>query len=84
MYYDYDFYEDMDSTMIFGIKQTGHFAWKFIKTLVITIVLGAFYVVMTPVRIYDWIKEEEYLEQKAERDEELRFKLWKENADRMI
>lgn len=84
MFYDYDFYEDMDSTMIYAIKQTLHFTWKFVKTLVLTIVLACFYVAMTPVRIYDWIKEENYLEKTENRDERIRFELWKEEADKFM
>lgn len=84
MFYDYNFYEEMDSTMIYGIKRTIHFAWMFAKTLVLTIVLAAFYCIMTPVRIYDWIKEENYLEKTANRDEQIRFQLWKEEADKFM
>ena len=74
MFYDYDFYEEMDSTMIYGIKRTIHFAWMFAKALVLTIVIAAFY----------WIKEENYLEKTANRDEQIRFQLWKEEADKFM
>lgn len=84
MFYDYDFYEEMDSTMIYGIKRTIRFAWMFVNTLVLTIVLAAFYCIMTPVRIYDWIREENYLEKTANRDEQIRFQLWKEEADKFM
>lgn len=81
MRYDYDFYKDLDSTMMQGFRLTLNTAYTFAKTLLVTAILLAYYVCMTPIRIYEYFKEESYLSKKAETDEQIRFNLWKEDAN---
>lgn len=81
MYYDYDFYADLDSTMMQGIRLVVNTAYTFAKTLFVTVILLAYYVLITPIRIYEYFKEEQYLARKAEMDEQIRFNLWKEDAN---
>ena len=81
MRYDYDFYKDLDSTMMQGFRLTLNTAYTFAKTLLVTAILLAYYVCMTPIRIYEHFKEESYLAKKAETDEQIRFDLWKEDVN---
>lgn len=83
MYYDHNFYEDLDSTMMQGIRLVANTAYTFAKTLFVTVILLAYYACMTPIRIYEYIKEEQYLARKAETDEQIRFNLWKEDANQI-
>ena len=80
MFYDYDFYYELDETMKYGIKRTLHYMWMLFRTLVLTVVMGAFYIVVTPVRIYEWFKKEAY----QEKLDEERFKIWSEKADEVF
>lgn len=83
MYYDYDFYDDLDSTMMLAIRKVACNAFEFAKILAIAIVLLIYYVAAMPMRIYQFIKEERYLAKKAETDEQIRFTLWKEDANQI-
>lgn len=56
-----------------------------IAGLVLTLIAAILYVVIiTPIRIYDYIKEYRYQTKKYETDEQIRFQLWKEDADQNI
>lgn len=85
MYYNRDFYEEIDSMMINIIVSELKLITTTIAGLVSTLSAAITYVVIiTPVRIYECIKEYRYQMKKYEMDEQIRFQLWKEDADQNI
>lgn len=85
MYYNRDFYEEIDSMMINIIVSELKLITTTMAGLVSTLSAAITYVVIiTPVRIYEYIKEYRYQMKKYEMDEQIRFQLWKEDADQNI
>lgn len=85
MYYNYDFYEEIDSKMFGAIVSELQLIAKTMAGLVLILIAVISYVVIiTPIRIYEYIKEYRYQTKKYETDEQIRFQLWKEDANRNI
>lgn len=73
MYYDDKMYEEMDELMDWTIRETLHYTWCFVRMLLLAIILTALYIVMTPIRIYQYIREIIYLERVSQAEEQVRF-----------
>lgn len=85
MYYNRDYYEEIDSMMIDIIVSELKLITETMAGLVSTLIAAITYVViLTPVRIYEYIRECWYQTKKYEMDEQIRFQLWKEDADQNI
>lgn len=85
MYYNYDFYEEIDSKMFGTIVSELQLIAATMAGLVLTLIAAILYVVIiTPIRVYEYIKEYRYQTKKYETDEQIRFQLWKEDANQNI
>lgn len=85
MYYNRDYYEKIGSEMIGSIVSELQLIASTIAGLVLMLIaVTAYVVIVTPIRIYEYIKEYRYQTKKYETDEQIRFQLWKEDADQNI
>lgn len=79
MYYNDEFYKDMDNTMNLAIRKVLITAWNFVTTLVLTIAFTIGYLVIMPVRVYEYIRELVELERVSQSEEQIRFEEMKRN-----
>lgn len=79
MYYNDEFYKDMDNTMNLAIRKVLITAWNFVTTLVLTIAFTIGYLAITPVRVYEYIRELVELERVSQSEEQIRFEEMKRN-----
>ena len=79
MYYNDEFYKDMDNTMNLAIRKVLITAWNFVTTLVLTIAFTIGHLVITPVRVYEYIRELVELERVSQSEEQIRFEEMKRN-----
>lgn len=79
MYYNDEFYKDMDNTMNLVIRKVLITAWNFVTTLVLTIAFTIGYLVIMPVRVYEYIRELVELERVSQSEEQIRFEEMKRN-----
>lgn len=79
MYYNDEFYKDMDNTMNLVIRKALITAWNFVTTLVLTIAFTIGYLVIMPVRVYEYIRELVELERVSQSEEQIRFEEMKRN-----
>lgn len=79
MYYNDEFYKDMDNTMNLAIRKVLITAWNFVTTLVLTIAFTIGYLVITPVRVHEYIRELVELERVSQSEEQIRFEEMKRN-----
>ena len=79
MYYNDEVYKDRDNTMNLAIRKVLITAWNFVTTLVLTIAFTIGYLVITPVRVYEYIRELVELERVSQSEEQIRFEEMKRN-----
>ena len=68
-----DYYEAMDRVMVDTLKGTA-------LTVMHTMVAIVYYLLMQPIRLYDYVCDCIATEQKSRRDEEIRFQRLKQNG----
>lgn len=77
MYYNDEYYKEIDETVGFAIRKTIQTGWSFIKTFGITIAMMIVYLVMTPIRIYEYIRDVIEFAKLEEENEQIRFNEWR-------
>ena len=77
MYYNDEYYKEIDETVGFAIRETLRTGWTFIKTLGITIAMMIAYLVLTPIRIYEYISDIIEFAKLEEKNEQIRFNEWR-------